>query len=353
MQLTQTIAVPEWKRSAYAFDFKGKQIPKLGIKTEILAAIAWYKQLYRRVKQLGKTLIIQVDGEHRSWKSIKTCEMGVILDPSFEKYHRNSNPENLNPRIVHSKRELMDMIEDIVKNNHYGAFIMVDEAGATVNKREYYDDIAQAINQSIQVLGKWHIIIAFVAPIKGEVLSSLQRMTNLYIHVERNSNEYTSFNVYNMKYNSIKKQDYPKKPIVRLFGSRFKLKKLKLCSAPDWIVQKYQEIEDTKKPIMLKKMREKSLESEIKEIKKDPYELIEKVVKNWEEYKAPSSTHEKIILDRFRLKGKLEISQGDAAFIKAEAEERLEPLMKANREKAEAEREQKRKEKESAKEAKT
>jgi hypothetical protein len=245
----------------------------------------------------------------------------VILDPTFEKLHRDSTLEKPNKRIVHGSRELLEVIEDIVVKDIYGAFILIDEAGATVNKRDYYEEIAQAINQSVQVLGKWHVILAFVSPNMGEVLSSLQRMTNLYINVERVSNDYTYFKPYNLKWNSLTKKQYPKKPTIRVFGNKYKLRKLKLCSAPDWIVKNYQDIEDAKKPLMLAKMKERGLESEIKEKKKDVYELIEMVKANTEPYLSKRSNPENLTLDRNRLAGKLQVSQAIAALIKAEVED--------------------------------
>lgn len=307
--------IPEWKRTAYAFDYKGPQIPKLGLTTNQLIFIAWLKQLHRRVWQTGKTLIAHADGEHRSWKSIKIAELGVLLDSTFL--------PNFNNRVVHTPKDFLDEVQRINDNKIYGAFIQVDEAGASINKQDYYEEFAKAINESIQILGYLHVIIVFVSPIRGFILSSLQKMTNLYLHFERNSNEYCYVIPYNLKYNSIKKAEFPKHPKIRLFGMKYKLMKLKWGTAPAFIVQKYQELELLRKPPLLAKMREKGLESEIREKKRDIEQLIELVVQNPNDYASKSSTSENPIMDRFRIKGKLQISTGDATYIKSEAEDRL------------------------------
>ena len=268
--------------------------------------------MYRRVNILRKTLIIHIDGQHRDWKSVTACTLGYILDRTFV--------DNFEKRVVHNQTTLLEAIEDINNKKTYGACIVVDEAGSSVNKMKYYEDMAQAITESIQILGYLRTIIIFVSPVRGFILASLRQMTHKYFHSTRTSNDFATVQVYDLKYNAYREKMFKAKPKIRMFGNKIIVPRVRFHVAPAWLIEKYQKLELERKPVMLAGMKERGLEVEIKAVKKDVYALLELVKKDPNPYTMPNSKSGKIRFSVSRLRNKLELRQADAMFIKEELE---------------------------------
>lgn len=337
--------MPKWEKVAYAFDTKGTKMPKLPFSMALLLAIAWIKQMYHRVKGLKKTLIIHIDGDHRSWKSVWGCVFGALLDKTFI--------DNFDNRVIHSQKGLIDEISRIDKARIFGACIIVDEAGSTVNKQKYYEEMAQVINENVQILGYLKTIIIFISPRREFILSSLRKMTHKHFYMERDSNEYSYLTPYDIRYNSYKEESYKRKPRIRFFGQKIVLTRIKVHSAPKWLVEKYEALENLRKPALLAKMQEKSAAQEIANEREDIDKLIERVVANPDDYASKRSTPGNIILEVWKLKNKLHVSKSEANEIKAMAEEKLykitAPIRQEEHEREKREAEARKKEKEAKK----
>ena len=308
--MEQTI---QWKAAATYFDFEGEQPPELPIPTPNVLGILVLKQLYQRVHRLKKSLIIHIDGQHRSSKSTTACLIGTILDRTFI--------PNFNKRVVHTSEALIAAISEIEQKKIHGAVIICDEAGANLNNMKYFENVAQAISESVQVLGYLRVVIIFVSPMRGFILSSLRQMTHLYFHTRRGSNDYSICQMYALKYDPFHEKNYKQRPVVRLFGSRIIVPSLKIYKPPAWLLEKYQALEQERKPILLESLRTRSMgEDKPKQNKPDVAQLLAKIRNDPTPYLAPASKEgvRKLSLPRLRLN--LKCSDTTAKYLKAEWE---------------------------------
>jgi len=236
---------------------------------------------------------------------------------------------------VNSKKALLDAIAVLDQKKTYGACVIIDEAGADMNKQKYYEEMMQVVNESIQILGYLKAIIIFVSPRRNFIMSSLRQMTHYHFYSKRNSNEFTHLTPYELKYNAYKEEPYKKHPKVILFGQKIVLARLKISKAPEWLVERYQQLELQRKPALLAKLRERGIESEIVEKKQDIDKLIDLVVEHFEDYKGKRFADDNVILNVFRIKGRLKIPMSDAEYIKSEAEPRIRKILRERKEAAE------------------
>lgn len=325
--INNDIPLPKYEKEAYAFDMGGDPLKKLAYPTPTLLGLAIQKKWYRRVKGLRKTLIMHVSGEHQSWKSIFASRLAFTLDPTFTKPCPTIDDatDNFRKRVIHSPESFLDAIQDIQQNNIFGAALVIDEAGASMNKQAYYEKIIQAVNKTIQILGKYRVIIIFVSPVRDFIVASLRKMTHVYIHADRYSNEFTHLTVYNIKFNPYKEVPYKEKIRIRLFGSKIIVPNIKLYKSPTWLIDKYHIIEDERKPALLEQIREDGMAGEIqKKERVDTGKIIADVVERWDEFKGKKMLFGTISLHTGTISEKFNLSQFKASYIKRAAEVILE-----------------------------
>lgn len=303
-----------WDSGATYFDLQGVQAPKTIIPTEHILGLSILRQLYRRVHKQRKTLILHIGGEHRSGKSQLAVYLGAVLDKTFV--------DNFEKRVVHNQKTLLEAIEDINEKKIYGACVVIDEAGSTTAALSYQQEMAKSISESVQILGFLRIILIFVSPVRGFVLSSLRQMMHKSFYTKRESDEYTECQMYNLLYNNFAEEPYKAKPRVRLFGSRIIVPSIKFHKPPKWLSDKYEALEQQRKPIMLSALRERSTASEAKEkpAKVDLNKIIETIKLNPVPFLSTNSKPTAIRLSVDRLRGKLNLTTTDAKFVKLEAE---------------------------------
>ena len=311
-----------WQRTGWAMDNMAQANPKLKYSTSVVATLIWLRELYRRVRKVGKSLIIQIDGEHQTGKSrIGGYFLAWLLDPTFE--------ENRRVRTCTSDTEILEAVKNINEQGIKGAAMVVDEGGVAVGRQDFADKIAKAINKTIQIIGLLHPIIIIISPIKQQIMKSIERMSNKYIHFERATVGYTKIFPYNIRYNSITEKTLTPKPTISIFGCKYVLNEIKISPLPDWMDRQYAEIENEKKPPLFDKLREQALESRIREKKKDPLELVNLVVENYNEKKmncdflaksAMKESSKRVIFAPNRIKPRLGVSYRDAESIAIEAE---------------------------------
>ena len=319
-----------WKRIGWAVDSAQKDMPKFKYSTSVLATIIWFRSLYRRVKRVGKSLIIQIDGEHQTGKSrFGGFFLAWLLDPTFE--------GNRKTRVCTTDVEILGAVKEIQSSGIKGAAIVIDEGGAAVGRQDYSSKISIAINKTVQIIGSLHPIIIVISPIKQQILTSLERMSHKYLHFERTGEGFSFLYPYNVRYNSLTKKLMTPKPIVNIFGNKYYLNRIKVFPIPKWMDDMYAEIEAEKKPPMFEKFREQAMESRVKEKRKDPLELVELVLEDWKEkgqkciYLAKASMKEGstyISFDPNRIKTRLGVSYRDADTIAIEARVKIREIQK-------------------------
>jgi len=311
-----------WKRIGWAMDNKAQENPKLKYPTSVIATLIYMRALYRRVKKIGKSLIIQIDGEHQTGKSrIGGYFFAWILDPTFG--------ENRKIRICTSDTGILEAVKNINDKQIKGAAIVIDEGGVAVGRQDFADRLAKAINKTIQIIGYLHPIIIIISPIKQQILKSIERMSNVYFHFERGSTSFTRLFPYNLRYNSISEKTLTPKPTISIFGCKYVLNEIKVSPLPAWMDEEYKEIEMKNKPPMFDKLREQAMETKVREAKKDPMELVNVVVEDYRQtgkncvYLSKSSMKEEakhISFEPNRIRPRLGVSDRDAHTIAIEAE---------------------------------
>lgn len=311
-----------WRRIGWAYDVKEKAAMS-DKHQRLIAALLFYRAMYRRVKTIGKTLIIQIDGEHQTGKSSSGGFLLCwLLDETFKR--------DYSWRVCTSAREILEAVKKIKEWGIIGAALMIDEGGAAAGRQDYHERIQKALNKTVQIIGNLHVIIVIISPIKQQVSSSLEKMSHKYMHFRRGSVEYTYLYPYGLHYNSISQTTYTPKPTVIIGGSRFVLKRIKIWKLPKWLDDKYREIENKAKPILLEKLHAEGIEEEIEEMKRsrNPQDLIPLVLRDYEMFLTKTHRRTKIRgrylkLDANMIAKGLHITFRDAEYILPDCEEAL------------------------------
>lgn len=311
----------DWEFTGWAYRNADPILPNLRYSENTIAAILYLRGLHRRVNVIGKSLIIQIDGEHQTGKSSSGGYLlCYLLDPTFSANRRD--------RICTTAREILQAVQKIKESEIKGAAIMIDEGGAAAGRQDYHEKIQKAIDKTIQIIGNLRIIIVVISPVKQQISSSLERMAHKYIHFARYGKEYTNAYPYNIHYNSIAKQIITPKPVVVIFGNRYILKRIKISRLPKWLDDQYREIENEKKPLLLRKLAEDGLKEEIEEKKQDPLELVPIVVEKYKRFLTKIQRRRgnygiAVKLDPRLISRGMGITFADAEYILADCEELL------------------------------
>jgi hypothetical protein len=265
-----------WRRIGWSFDEKSDN-PQIKYNPHFIAALLYYRGMYKRVNHVGKSLIIQIDGEQQTGKSSSggylLCR---TLDPTFE--------ENRKTRVCVSAKQILEAVREIRAMKIKGAAIMIDEGGAAAGRMDYHDRIQRALDKTVQIIGNLKPIIVIISPVKQQVATSLERMSHKYMHFRRGSTGHTYLYPYGQHFNSISKQTYTPKPIITIAGNRYILKRIKIHSIPKELDDRYREIEESLKPELLEKLEAEGMAEEIAKIRESgtPEDLIPRVLEKWD-----------------------------------------------------------------------
>lgn len=280
--------------------------------------IGYLMHLYNQIHNLGFSLLASFDGRHRSGKSITAITWASLLDSSFLKY--------MERRLPTEPKEFVDLYEnDIAKFNRKGAVVVVDEAGISFASSDWYEKWIKTVAKMVQMFGYLRPVVFFVAPVKDFVDARLRKMFHTYYKVKRYTNTETTITPYHLKYSTLHKKTIYKKPVINFTDQKVVIRRLIMGKPPQWLIDRYAELEINRKNEMLKKFAEELRKQEIKEKRQEVSieELINQVVKDWQFFASKRSKPERIILDSTAIQLAFKTTNRLAQYIKRKAEEQL------------------------------
>jgi hypothetical protein len=288
-----------WKATAYVhapLETDIENFKELGYSEEELLALLYLRGLRRQVLVIGLSLFITIEGRPQSGKSRLGAGLGCLFSEDFK--------ANMQRYIVRNAEELLGLIYYIRINKIKFPVIMVDEAGAALSSAEWLDSMNIALMKTFNVIGWLKPTIIFIAPIKDFILKGVRSMSNLGFKVFRTKNEYAAVVPYNLFYDSNRKRTYHVHPVIKLFGIPRKLKVIKFSMPPNFINEKYEEVEQELKPGMLDGIRELAVQDKRTEEKArnrrsaiDIDGIVAEVVKNYQPYELSRSKPGAVKLD--------------------------------------------------------
>lgn len=307
----------EWENAAMTCHNELYNSPYYKLKQDELIALAYLKSTREHVIEKQFSFMASFDGRHRSGKSITAATFGYLWDKTFWQYFEN--------RVVQDHKEFMDAIDKIAKEKITGGVIMVDEAGISMASADWYERWMKTITKMVQMFGYLYPVVLFVAPIKDFVDSRLRKMFHAYYKMERYDKESTTITPYNLKYNTIKNKWYYKKPIIRLGGQEIVLRRLRMTRPPEFILDRYRNLELSRKGIMLDSFMAEMRRSESKNVKqsRDINAVINFVSENHKLFESKRSKPQDIVLDENTIEYNQELPHRLAKYVKSEAEKRL------------------------------
>lgn len=290
---------------------------ELGLSQQQILGISYLWSIRRKVVVQDFSFLANFDGRHRSGKSTCASVLGYIIDPTFWDDFEN--------RVVYTPKDLMAAIERLEQSKIRGGVIIVDEAGVSLANDAYYEVWLKTISRIFQVFGYLNPIVFFCLPVSDDLAKKFRKLLHAYYAVNRPSNEYTMMTPYNLKYSVIMKKQFFRKPKIRIGSARITLRDIRIGKPPEFILKRYQNLAALKKPEAMKELQEDFRKTEIKENKEtaDITKLIDHVIANTSLYTAKRSKADNIILDVNRIEFGLKVSRRNAAYIKAEAERKV------------------------------
>jgi len=287
------------------------------VRQEELLAMAYIKSCRDNVISKGFSFLGSIDGRHRSGKSITAATLGYMWDSTFWKYFES--------RIIQDHKEFIDAVDKLEKNKIKGGVIMVDEAGIVMSSADWYEKWMKTITQMVQMFGYLCPVVLFVAPVKDFVDSRLRRMFHAYYKINRYTMQETTITPYNLKYNTIANKWFYKKPVIDINGQQITLNRIRLSKPPDFLLERYKNLELQRKSRMFDKFIADIHRGEIRETKKE-FNIdaaIDRVIENHKIYASKRSKPTDIILDQTKIEFSFNTTNRKAKYIKNEAERKL------------------------------
>lgn len=288
------------------------------LQREELLAMAYLKTCHDNVISNGFSYLASFDGRHRSGKSMAAITFAYLWDSTFW--------PNFEKRLVQDHNEFIDAVSILAKHRIKGGCIIVDEAGVSLSSSDWYEKWMKTITQMVQMFGMWCPVILFVAPVKDFVDSRLRRMFHAYYKVSRSNRMYSNIYPYRVKFNSILGKYFYPRPTLNIDGQQIVLKRIRMTIPPDFILERYQNLEESRKTKMFDRLVDDLKKSEtIKERKMtiDLDEVVRYVVTNFRAFESKNSKPTNIILDEIRIKYNRHIGASEARYVKSEAEKML------------------------------
>ena len=219
-----------------------------------LIALAYWRHQRRQVRDVGLSMLGSWDGRHRSGKSLGATTAGYLMDPTFW--------ANFDKRVVRDHKEFFDAWEEIDRKKIFGAVVQVDEAGVSMASSDWYEAWLKSISKMVQMFGYLRPIVFFCAPVKDFVDNRLRRMFQNYYRVKRFNKEYSVYRPYDVDYNPFKSKPIYRNPKLSILDKDVYITRIIIEEPPAFIVEKYQEFENTNKPTQLRGFKEEMLRAE-------------------------------------------------------------------------------------------
>lgn len=287
-----------------------------------LLALAYLKHTRDHVVKRGFSYMAAFDGRHRSGKSVSACTLAYMWDPTFWTYFES--------RVVQDYTQFANAIEQIEKLHIKGAVIVCDEAGISMSSSDWYEKYLKAIAKMVQMFGYLCPIVLFIAPSKDFVDSRLRKMFHAYYKLNRYNNDYTTITPYELAHSTVKNKYFYKKPRVHLDGQEIVLRRMTLSRPPQFIIDRYKDLEMSRKAKMFGEFLNDIKKAEVKEQKEqvDIDKVITYVTEHIDVYKSKRSKQNQIILDEVKLEFGFKLTNRQAKYVKGEAENRLNQHLK-------------------------
>lgn len=307
----------DYNLNSYTAVEEVQTLQKLKIPIERQIGLAYIKHTNNLVNKTGFSELENFDGRHRSGKSVTACLMAYLQDETFWDDFEN--------RVIADHNQFIDLMEKIEKHNIKGACIIIDEAGVSMSSSDWYEVWLKTITKMVQMFGYLRPRIKFVAPVKDFVDSRLRKMFHRYNKVQRNNNRESIILPYNVKYSTLRKKEFYRKPKVRIHGQDKTIRRIHLGLPPSWFLERYVQLEQNRKPEMFKEFIEDIKRGEVKQTKEkaDIKELIGLVVKNYKIYESERSKPDNITLNPNTIRYNLKTKAAEADYIKTQAEKQI------------------------------
>lgn len=155
--------------------------------------IRYFKKIYDDVHERRFNFLGMITGKHRTAKSLSAVTWSCILDPTFM--------DNLEQRVVYFAGDFMKTLQQIKKDELYGAAIVWDEAGVGIPARDWYDISNKSISMTLQVFGRYLPIVFFVTPDVSYIDSQARKLFHGFYEMSRTSNQFAIARPFNVNYN--------------------------------------------------------------------------------------------------------------------------------------------------------
>jgi hypothetical protein len=287
-----------------------------------LLAIAYLRSIDYRVHELKKSWLASFEGGHREGKSVAACTMACMLDKTFE--------AELEDRIIHGHEHFMRKIKEFDTKKIYGGVVIADEAGTVGNfsSAEWQTQWMAAITSVFQMFGYLHPVILFIAPDRSFIESKTRKMFHAHFRVSRPNNKYSVVKPFSLRWNQMKHKWTEVHPVIRIGNNRIKMRDFHLSLPPKEILERYQSLEQTRKPIMLENLDQRIKASHIIDAKRsfDNNALADAVFKDISKYETKRSKSDNRIIDPVLIKVGMGVPMDNAKYIKTLVERRFEEM---------------------------
>ena len=263
-----------------------------------------------------------------SGKSVTACLWGHMWDHTFLKYFET--------RVVQSPQDFVRAMEIVIKDGTKGAAFIIDEAGATMASSDWYEKWIRALTKTLQICGMLKPMILFVAPSRDFIVSGMRKLIVAEHYLERHHTDYTNIKAYHVKYSSIKHDYYYKKPMVRMGGTTYQLKRILQHSPPEWFLDRYKQHTEPRKVDMMSAFSDivKSSVANKDEDQEPDYEtLIQDVFEKKEIFFGRTSRNGYPTIDQAALEIHFKLRPKFARYIKDRVERRMQESFEENKEK--------------------
>lgn len=260
-------------------------------------------------------------GRHRSGKSVSASCAGYLMDPTFW--------DNYESRVVKDHREFFDAWEVIDRNKIYGAVVQVDEAGVSMASSDWYETWIKDISKMVQMFGYLRPVVFFCAPIKDFVDNRLRRMFQNYFEVNRFSRAYCVYRPYDVGFNTFKNKAIYKTPKISLMDKDVYINRI-VITPPEFIIDRYQALEEERKPIMLRGFKDDMLKAEAAGQKRevDPNKAIDYVVQNFHFFEGDRSKPDNPVVNAIHVSFFFKVPTRTAQYIADQAKKRIREALK-------------------------
>jgi hypothetical protein len=307
----------EWENEAMVCHKTLLDSPYFRLKQNELMGIAYLKSERDHVVGKKFSLLASFDGRHRAGKSLTAATVGYLWDSTFW--------DNFENRIVQDHQSFMNALEYLAKSKIEGGVIVVDEAGVSMGSSDWYERWMKVLTDTVQMFGYLYPVVLFVAPVKDFVDSRLRKMFHVYYKVARYDNDSTTITPYNVKYNTINNKWFYKKPVIRIGGQEIQMRRLRITKPPAFLVDRYRNLELSRKSVMLDKFMGEMRRSESKDVKKERNigKVIDFVERNYKLFESKRSKPQEIVLDENTIEYNQEIPHRLAKYVKTEVEKKM------------------------------